>query len=121
MAYYQSLASEPELRHNIVRMVGTGASAPTRLLGDGVTITRDGVGVYTLTWASNPGVWVGPAGESFQATTSADVKGCSVSWGAFDSTAYTVQFKVWNSAAAARELAASEWLTVDVMFKATGG
>lgn len=121
MAFYQNLASEPELRHHIIRMLGTGASAPTRVLGDGITITRDGVGVYTLTWATNPGTWVGPSGESFQATTSADVKGLTVSWGVFNTTTFAVQIKVWDNTNVARELAALEWLTTDVMFKATGG
>lgn len=119
---YPPKDSEPETRHHLVRMVGTaGPAAPTKVLGQGITITRDGVGVYTLTWASTPGTWVGPAGESFQATTSADVKNLSVSWGVFNTTTRAVQFKVWDGAGAARELAALEWLTVDIIFKATGG
>lgn len=122
MNAYPARDSEPETRHCLVRMVGTaGPAAPTKLLGSDVTITRDGVGVYMLTWASSPGTWVGPAGESFQATTSADVKGCSVSWGVFNTTTRAVQFKVWDLAGNARELAALEWLTVDIIFKATGG
>lgn len=117
---FETRDTESEVRHHIVRMVGTGAAAPTWIRGKGLAITRDGVGIYTLTWRDNPGEWIGPAGESFNATVSANVKGCSVSWGVYSAATKSVQFKVWDVTGTARELAALEWLTVDVMFQLTG-
>ena len=123
---YPTRDTEQDVRHHLVRMVGTGASAPTRIIGKGIAITRDDVGVYTLTWASNPGAWIGPPAPGLQATTSANVRGCSVTWGVFDTTTFAVQFKVWDGLAqaagvwVARELDALEWLGFSIPFKLTG-
>lgn len=55
---YPVRGTQPELTAHIVRMVGTGASAPTKTYGDGITITRTSEGLYKLTWGSNPGTFL---------------------------------------------------------------
>lgn len=117
---YNSRETQPAVITHDVRLLGTGAAVPTAVLASGITVTRDGVGIYTLTWSANPGVWMGSTGSGFQATTSADVKGCSVSWGVFNTTTYAVQFKVWDVTGAARELGVLEWLSFGLKFKNTG-
>jgi hypothetical protein len=50
--------SLPGLRPHVVSLEGTGASAPTLVYGQGVTITRTSEGLYKVTWADNPGTFV---------------------------------------------------------------
>lgn len=107
----------PEEHVDTVKMVGTGASAPTKVYGPGVTITRDGVGEYTLTWSENPGTFLGiyPA---WQATTPADLKGYTVVAGAFASNALPII--VYNASDAADDLEAAQWLTLRCSFSPSG-
>jgi hypothetical protein len=117
-AYIQR-ASEPESVGIKVRMVGTGASAPTKVLGQGITITRGGVGNYTMTFSESPGAFETISGLALQASTPANMKQCSVVFGAYSASARTLQLTLWDGAGAARELAASEWLQFTLNFKRT--
>ena len=113
---YDFRTTDPTLIVQPVRMVGTGASAPTRIYGKDLAITRTGVGVYVLTWREFTGAFVGVQ-FSLQATTTANVKNCHVTFGAWNATARTLELSVWSSAGAARELAALEWINLQVLFQ----
>jgi hypothetical protein len=117
---YVDRATDPEVVKHLVRMQGTGASAPTKENGRGVTITRLGVGNYRLTWAENPGNFLGFTEPGKQATSSGALKNTTVDAIAWDATNRRLDIQLWSSAGAARELAAAEWLTLIVHFKRAG-
>lgn len=114
--------SEPNVFATKVRMVGTGASAPTEVLGAGIAITYIGVGQYRLTWADNPGTFAGATDPCRQATTPGDVKGMDFVFGAWNAATSTadayIDLYVYDGGAP-HDLAALEWLAFDVFFKRT--
>ena len=114
--------SERDIYTTKIRIVGTGASAPTEVLGANVAITYTGVGEYKLTFASNPGIWCGPKGKpAIDATAPADVKNYDAIFGAFTAATATadayVTLYLYTEAGAAHDLAALEWITADLDFK----
>lgn len=113
---FDTYGTDPALLMQPVRLLGTGAAAPTRLYGKDVTATRTGVGVYVLTWREFTGAFVGVQ-FSLQATTTANVKNCHVTFGAWNATTRSIELSVWSSAGAARELAALEWINLQFMFQ----
>lgn len=112
--FYQERSSEPELRNVEVRMVGTGASAPTKVYGKGITIARSGAGVYTLTFSASPGRYAGYT-WGIDATTPGNVKNHDVVLTATSATVYTVNF--YDATGTARDLAATEWINLTLKFK----
>lgn len=124
MPGYPATNTIPQLKRNTIRILGTGAAAPTLVEGENVTVTRTGLGVYRFTFTVNPYQWLGPAGAAArQCTTVAALKGCTETWGAFvaatDSAGAYVEMSLWDSAFNIRELAALEWLTFDLLFQTT--
>lgn len=120
---YEARTTEAELVNVRVRMVGTGASAPTKIYGEGVTITRQGAGQYRLTFSPQPGKFAGVSDPSRQATTPGDVKGMDFVFGAWTDATSTAAayFDLYvYDGGAAHDLAALEWLSFDVSFKQTG-
>lgn len=115
---YPIRGSLPELQAHVVTMVGTGASAPTKVFGNGVTITRTGAGDYRLTWAENPGAYVASM-HSLRAATESDNKGHTVVLGSWSTSAWTLDVTLWDSSFNAEDLEASEWLELVVLFKPT--
>jgi hypothetical protein len=108
---------EPHVQTHKLFMVGTGASAPTELLGAGVAVTRTAAGRLLLTWAQNPGDFAGFT-WGLNATTQGDVKGHTVTASVYPLTAgtYTLEVDIWDSAFAAEDLEALEWLKLDIDF-----
>lgn len=117
---YNDQASEAYVVKHTVRMQGTGATAPSKEFGRGVTITRLGVGNYRLTWSDNPGNFIGFAEPGKQSTAAGALKQCTVDAIAWDATNRRLDIQLWSSAGAARELAAAEWLTLTIAFKRAG-
>lgn len=99
-------------------MVGTGATVPTETFGAGVVMTRTAAGRLKLTWADDPGVFAGVT-WGIGATTQGDVKGHTVTHSVYPLTAgtYTLEIDIWDSAFAAEDLEALEWLTLNIHFK----
>ena len=77
--------TEPETYALPIVLVGNAVptNVPTKTIGKGVTITRTGVGAYTLTFSDNPGNFLGFAGASFQDATLAGVAGLDAFPGTF--------------------------------------
>ncbi len=118
--YYDCFISEPDLRLDFVRFVG-GTTAVTKTHGNGVTVTYIGVGLVDLTWSVNavPGTFVGLAGApAFQATTAAGVKGFTCVPGVYDATTRTLRLNITGATEVLTNLAALQWLSLTVLFKA---
>lgn len=114
---YPARSTSPELEEHIVRIQGAGAANPTNETARGVTVTHVATGQYRMTWAEDPGSFIG-ATASLEAATPGDVAGHTV---IFDTYASNVQdFFVYNSTFAAHDLAANEYATLRVAFKRTG-
>lgn len=117
---YTPKTTIPDERTYRVRLLGTGASAPTKQLGSGVTITRTAAGVYKLTFAKNPGTFIGFA-WGLGATTPGDVKGHTVTRDTMtDATsagasAY-IEVSLWNASDAADDLQATEYADLAITF-----
>lgn len=116
---YPARATVPEVWLHPVRLLGTGAAAPTKELGNGIAVTRTAEGVYKLTWSENPGVFVGLVGHVFGDATPADVKGHTLTRDTYDATAYSIEVSVWDSVFAADDLDATEYLDLLFAFKRT--
>lgn len=114
-------ATEPEEVIYRVRMLGTGAATPTKIQGKDVTLGRSGVGVYTVTFGNLPGEFQGIDGWAFNGATPLNLAGCTVvvTTPASSTTtlAYTVTVYSGGTTPAARELAATEYLTIGFIFK----
>ena len=104
--------------NHFVRAVG-GSTAITKTHGPGLTVTRTGTGAYAVTFAENIGV-VLAAVASLMATTRADVAGHTVVFAPYNTTTKVLAFTVYNAADAAHDLAALEWVSLNIQTSAQG-
>lgn len=109
---------QPDARVRVIKILGTGAGNPTKLLGTGATITRSAQGIYLITWKENPGVYDGLLGFGFSATTKTGPKGYTVVADLVMS-GLTLAFEVFDSTFAAVDLAAAQHLTLGFLFQDT--
>lgn len=116
---YPARDDQPELQRRIVKILGTGAANPTKVLGAGVTVTRVSDGRYRFVWAENPGAWVGMEAPGWQATTPADLDGYTAVAGAYDATTRTVDVYIYDATPALANLAALNWALLTFVFKGT--
>ena len=111
---YEVRSNISESRKFFVRGVG-GSSTVTQVSGKGVVLTRTGSGAYLLTFSDSPGYLMG-ATAGFQATTLANVAGHTVVFGAWTAGGTTLAFSVYNASDSVHDLAALEWMTLDLTF-----
>lgn len=104
--------------NHFVRAVG-GTAAVTKTHGPGVTVTRTGTGAYSVTFAENVGV-VLSATYGLQATTPGDLAGHTVVFAPYNTTTKVLAFVVYNSSFAAHDLAALEWVSLNIQTSAQG-
>lgn len=81
----------------------------------GVTVSRTGTGAYRLTWAQDPGNFLG-AVASLRAATPGNLAGHTVVLDEYDSTNLILDLVVYNAADAAHDLVADEHFTVMAAF-----
>jgi hypothetical protein len=113
-------ASEAEVTTYLVRLLGTGAAAPTKEYGQNITVTRTGVGAYRLTFSDGPGVFLGYQ-YAFEAATPGNLKTCTLVATTWDATNKRLDVQLYDSAGAARELAVTtERINMTLNFKQTG-
>lgn len=108
----------PEERTYRCRLLGTGASAPTKEIGDGLSVTRTAAGVYKLTFAGFiPFAFVG-FHYGLGAATPADVKGHTVTRAVpvVSSGVASIEVSLWNSTFAADDLQATEYMDLTFVF-----
>ncbi len=116
------LAREPGVRAHHVRLLGTGASTPTKELGRNITVTRPAAGRYLLTWhnTQNPGTFIGMQ-ATLGAATPGDVKGHTTTRDTFTAqsgdTGASLEVSLWDSTFAADDLQATEYMDIVVWFK----
>src|SRR5687768_10100778 len=116
--------SEPALSHVNVLLVGTGASAPTKLRGAGITVARAAAGRYTLTFAESPGWFLGftpglyadtPANIAAH-TVIVDTPGTAPTATTPGAAVTVVEVDFFDAAGAAHDLAAAEYIYLDLVF-----
>lgn len=116
---YKVKSNVPESKKHSIRCVG-GASAITKDGGGkGISVSRTGTGAYLLTWKDAPGAFI-KWSANFGASTPANVAGHTAVRGVYDSSALTLAFVVYNSTFAAHDLAAAEYIDIEVEFSPTG-
>lgn len=104
---------------HFVRMLGTGATTPTKVEGPSVTLNRTGAGLVEVIWSSSPGTYMGVVGFCFEATTPADLKGYSVVPGIYDATLNKITLSITNTADTLTDLAATQHLSITFAFRQT--
>lgn len=119
MIPYPQRTSVQEATAFAITILGTGAATPTKQEGLGVTVAYVSTGKYKITWQENPFQFVSVY-CGFLATTMADLKGYTVVFEDYSSTAFTMQFTVYNSSFAAADLAATQRLCIVAQFQRTG-
>lgn len=121
MDFNEEVSSIHEGRTHRVRLLGTGAAAPTVEVGQGITASLTATGVVKLTWAEYPGTFVGCPGYMLGAETPGDVKGHTVTRDTPATTAgvFSIELSIWNSSFAADNLQATEYLDLAIVFAAT--
>lgn len=114
---YPTVGTEPRTIRHQFRLLGTGASVPTaEVTHGGVTLTRPAIGRVLFTFAENPGVFVNVF-DGLQAATPGDLKGYTLVWDTYDSTAKAIEVSIFDSADAAADLAANQYLHCEIIFK----
>lgn len=107
-----------EVIDHLVRFVG-GAAAVTKVEGVGVAVSYVSTGIVRLTWADNPGRFMGFT-YGLQATTPADVKGHTVTAAVFNTSTFVLDLHITNASEALHDLAALEWCNARIAFARTG-
>lgn len=119
MDFSPTKSAVPDERKYRIRLLGANGATPTAELGAGVTVTRTGEGAYLITWASNPGTFLGWS-PGFGAATPADLAGYTVVRDTYDSATYSMAFVVYNSTFAAADIIAAQYLDIAVEFSTNG-
>ncbi len=120
MLMFSDMETLASVRHHRMRLLGTGnGTVPTLDIGHGVTLAWTATGRIKITWADNPGTFVGFGGmPAFGDTTQANVKGWTATRGVYPLTAstFTLEIDIWNSTFAAADLATTSYLDLDLVF-----
>lgn len=111
--FYESLSTIPDERKFRIRLLGVNGSNPTEQLGVGVVVTRTGEGAYTITWAKNPGTFIGWS-CNFGAATPADLKGYTAVRDTYASNVLT--FVIYDSTFTAADIIANQYADIEVTF-----
>ena len=113
-------SNEPEARVHLVTYQGAGAAVMTTDNGGrGMTLTRDGTGVYTITWSDNPGNFLGWS-YAIGGTTPTNVDGYTIVREQYSTTAYTLQINILTEGQAAHDLSTTEVVDIQLWFQPTG-
>lgn len=116
----KSQTSVPEEKTHRVFLQGGGTGDPTVVFGQGITAKFVATGRISLTWKNakdNPGHFLGLGGQpALRDATQANVKDHTVTAGAYDSTAQSIEIDIWDGTAAAANLAATSFLDVTLVF-----
>ncbi len=118
--FWEVSGSEPETRLFFVKFVG-GTTAVTKVFGGATTVTYISTGIVDIAFPTGvPGPFVGVFGHCFEATTASAVKGYTVVPGVFNTTTNKLRVNITGASEALVDLAALQWLSLTLMFKATG-
>lgn len=119
MFFYPPKTSIPDERTYRIRILGVNGANPTEELGQGIAVTRTGEGAYRVTFAENPGTFVGWS-CAFGAATPADLKGYTAVRDTFTAqsgaTLGYLDFVVYDSTFTAADLIANQYADIAVTF-----
>jgi hypothetical protein len=108
-----------------VGITGTGASNPTKNYGDGISVARQAAGVFRFSFLSHYGAYKGCSLNLLRGATPANLKQCTITTAnpvaPSGNTPGYVDVQLWDSAGAARELAATEIMELEFCFAGMGG
>lgn len=110
MLMFEERGTLASLRKHRMVWTGTGnGTVPTLTYGHGVTLSWTATGRILITWAENPGTFVGIGSANFRDATQSNVKGWTANCGAYPATAstFTLEVDIWNASQAAADLAAT--------------
>ena len=111
MMMFPSVNTLAAVREHKIRILGTGnGTVPTVTFGQGITLSWTATGRVLITWANNPGTFLGLAGAGYQDATQSNVAGCTATVGTYPNTAntFTLEIDFWGKdTAAAFDLAAT--------------
>lgn len=116
--FFPERLSQPDVNVFPVYFLGVNGSL-TKLMYPGVALTRTGEGAYLLTWARNPGVYMGPPLYAFGAATPGDLKGYTAVFDTYDVTTRTLAFIVYNASVTAADLIADQYMYLEPKFSRT--
>lgn len=117
---YPVKSNEAEVKVHLVTYQGAGAANMTTDNGGrGITLTRDSTGVFTMTWADNPGNFLGWSWAIGGATVT-NVDGFDIVREAYNATAFTLQFNILTEGQAAHDLSTTEFVDIQLWFQSTG-
>ncbi len=118
MQFYDPKSSAPGERNYRIRLLGVNDANPTAQVGQGVVVTRTGEGAYLITWANNPGTFIGWT-ECFGALVPGDLKGYTAVRGVYSTTSdvFTMAFVTYNSSFSAADIIADQYADICVTFK----
>lgn len=112
---FPTKSSEPQVGRFEVRMVGTGAAAPTKIVGESITITRAALGRYLLTFSEMPGAYRG-FNWGLDADTPANVAGHTVVADTPAAGASAIEISLYDETFALRDLAAAEYINLTLKY-----
>ncbi len=113
---FPQLGSISELRDIFFAFTGAGAADPTKTHGQRATVTWISTGLYELTFAENPGAFVGATHPAFQATTAADLKGYTGVFGDFNATTRKLRLSITGASDALVDLTSTQKVQFRVAF-----
>jgi hypothetical protein len=121
---YPVKSNEAEAKVFLVTYQGAGAAVMTTDNGGrGMTLTRDGVGVFTITWTDLPGNFLGWS-YAIGGTTPTDVDGYTIVREQFvagsSTTDASMQFNILTEGQAAHDLSTTEVVDLQLWFQSTG-
>jgi len=111
-------AGAPDVVAHVIRLLGTGAANFTKQVGEGVTVVRSGTGAHTITWADNPGTYLGWS-PAFGAATPADLAGHTAVREVYVAATKSMAFTIYNASFAAHDLEADEYIDLTIIFRRT--
>jgi hypothetical protein len=117
--FYPERTTLQESTEYVIRLLGTGAANPTKQEGEGVVVTRTGLGAYLVQFAENPFQFAA-AYAGFINTTALTAVGWSVGFGDYDAVNKRLAFQVGNASNAAADLTSPMRLTLVLLFARTG-
>ena len=115
---YVERGSIPEPRNHHAKLLGVGAGAPTIVFGRGFTVARLGAGDYTLTWSETAGLYINTY-VGLESTAGTDVKNFSLIIIPFVQSTRVLEVKLFNGSGTATDLAAAQWINLQVLFSET--
>lgn len=113
---FQSRMTIGGIKEHVIRLLGADDAHPTKEVGQGITVTRTGEGAYRITWAKNPGAFVGWS-HGFGAATPADLAGYTAVRDTWDATNLRLDFVVYDETFAAADLVANQYIDIVVRFQ----